>query len=53
MTEKTKNKQKNKKNSFSPCLEFETWNLRLGICDLFEIWCLEFVIYLKFGAWNL
>ena len=28
-------------------------NLRLGICDLFEIWCLEFVIYLMFGAWNL
>jgi len=20
------------------------WSLRFGICDLFEIWCLEFVI---------
>ncbi len=50
MTEKTNNKQKNKKNSFSPCLEFETWNLKficnlvLVICDLFNVWCLEFVI---------
>ncbi len=42
MTEKTNNKQKNKK----PVLAL-VWNLRLGICDL------EFVIYLKFGAWNL
>jgi len=29
------------------------WNLRFGICDLFEIWCLRFEVYLKFGAWNL
>jgi hypothetical protein len=40
MTEIRNNKQKNKKNGFGPCLEFEIWNLRficnlvLGICDL-------------------
>jgi hypothetical protein len=39
MTEIRNNKQKNKKNGFEPCLEFEIWNLRficnlvLGICD--------------------
>jgi hypothetical protein len=37
MPEKTNNKQKNKKIVLF-------WNLRFGICDLFEIWCLEFVI---------
>jgi hypothetical protein len=37
MTEIRNNKQKNKKNGFGPCLEFV-------ICDLFEIWCLKFVI---------
>ncbi len=43
MTEKTNNKQKNKKIVLAL-----VWNLpvrrlfggRLGICDLFEIWCL-------------
>ncbi len=47
MTEKTNNKQKNKKIVLAL-----VWNLRLGICDLFEIClpavflagCLEFVI---------
>ncbi|MBC8433238.1 MAG: hypothetical protein H8D96_15115 [Desulfobacterales bacterium] len=56
MTEKTNNKQKNKKIVLAL-----VWNLpvrrlfggRLGICNLFGIWCLEFVIYLKFDAWNL
>jgi len=39
MIEIRNNKQKNKKNGFGPCLEFEIWNLRficnlvLGICD--------------------
>ena len=39
MIEIRNNKQKNKKNDFSPCLEFEIWNLRfiwnlvLVICD--------------------
>ena len=28
MTEIRNNKQKNKKNGFGPCLEFEIWNLR-------------------------
>jgi len=37
MTEIRNNKQKNKKNGFGPCFEFE-------ICDLFELWCLEFMI---------
>jgi hypothetical protein len=50
MTEIRNNKQKNKKNGFGPCLEFEIWNLRficnlvLEICNLFEVWCLGFVI---------
>ena len=47
MTENTNNKQKNEKIVLAL-----VWNLlvrrlfggRLGICDLFEIWCLEFVI---------
>jgi len=39
MTEIRNNKQKNKKNGFGPCLEFEILNLSficnlvLGICD--------------------
>jgi len=64
VTEKTNNKQKNKKNSLAL-----VWNLKFGICDLFEIClpavflagCLEFEISLRFacppsfwrGAWNL
>ncbi len=39
MTEKTNNKQKNKKIVLAL-----VWNLRFGVCDLFEIWCLKFVI---------
>ena len=35
MTEKTNNKQKNKKIVLAL-----VWNLVLVICDLFEIWCL-------------
>ena len=40
-------------------LRFGAWYLGficflvLRICDLFVFWCLEFVIYLFFGAWNL
>ena len=56
MTEKTNNKQKNKKIVLAL-----VWNLpvrrlfggRLGICDLFGIWCLKFGACLFFGAWNL
>ncbi len=39
MTEKTNNKQKNKKIVLAL-----VWNLRLVICHLFVIWCLGFVI---------
>jgi len=39
MTEIRNNKQKNKKMALALVL-----NLRFGICDLFDIWCLEFVI---------
>jgi hypothetical protein len=35
MPKKINNKQKNKKIVLAL-----VWNLRLGICDLFEIWCL-------------
>ena len=35
MTKKINNKQKNKKIVLAL-----VWNLRLGICYLFEIWCL-------------
>jgi len=37
MTEIQNPKQKN--NRFEP-----VWNLYFGICDLFVLWCLEFVI---------
>ena len=52
MTEIQNPKQKNNRSRDASACAARWTGLEFEIRDLFEIWCLEFEICLKFGAWN-